>query len=125
MTMETQLSSTIIENPEMLKYQQERSRAQSSGGPQGPGLETQTPKLTNVVNGESLEDIRKVRRSPHLHHFKMSAPDDPPLIRFLLTGHLLSNWQTGKYDIFYFYNLTDPKNPKNLKMCEKVLFSLL
>ncbi|XP_066510936.1 protein HIRA-like [Hoplias malabaricus] len=58
-TMETQLSSTIIENPEMLKYQQEKSRTQTSIGAQGAGLESQTPKLTNVVNGESLEDIRK------------------------------------------------------------------
>uniref|UniRef100_A0AAR2K5S1 Protein HIRA n=1 Tax=Pygocentrus nattereri TaxID=42514 RepID=A0AAR2K5S1_PYGNA len=58
-TMETQLSSTIIENPEMLKYQQERPGAQTTSRVQGAGLENQTPKLTNVVNGESLEDIRK------------------------------------------------------------------
>ncbi|KAG9262018.1 protein HIRA [Astyanax mexicanus] len=58
-TMDTQLSSTIIENPEMLKYQQERRAAPTSSGAQGASLENQTPKLTNVVNGESLEDIRK------------------------------------------------------------------
>ncbi|RXN30829.1 HIRA protein [Labeo rohita] len=58
-TMESQLSSTIIENPEMLKYQQERQGNQNPNGAQGSGPENQTPKLTNVLNGESLEDIRK------------------------------------------------------------------
>uniref|UniRef100_A0A672LGD6 Protein HIRA n=1 Tax=Sinocyclocheilus grahami TaxID=75366 RepID=A0A672LGD6_SINGR len=58
-TMESQLSSTIIENPEMLKYQQERQGNQNPDGAQGIGPENQTPKLTNVLNGESLEDIRK------------------------------------------------------------------
>ncbi|TRY87710.1 hypothetical protein DNTS_018536 [Danionella cerebrum] len=63
-TMESQLSSTIIENPEMLKYQQERQSNQNPNGTQGSDHENQTPKLTNVLNGESLEDIRKVRRYP-------------------------------------------------------------
>uniref|UniRef100_A0AAY4BS42 Protein HIRA n=1 Tax=Denticeps clupeoides TaxID=299321 RepID=A0AAY4BS42_9TELE len=58
-TMETQLSTTVIENPEMLKYQQERQGAEHANAVSGPGHESQTPKLTNVVNGESLEDIRK------------------------------------------------------------------
>uniref|UniRef100_A0A671PYH0 Protein HIRA n=1 Tax=Sinocyclocheilus anshuiensis TaxID=1608454 RepID=A0A671PYH0_9TELE len=58
-TMESQLSSTIIENPEMLKYQQERQGNQNPNEAQGIGPENQTPKLTNVLNGESLEDIRK------------------------------------------------------------------
>uniref|UniRef100_A0A673H1J7 Protein HIRA n=1 Tax=Sinocyclocheilus rhinocerous TaxID=307959 RepID=A0A673H1J7_9TELE len=58
-TMESQLSSTIIENPEMLKYQQERQVNQNPNEAQGIGPESQTPKLTNVLNGESLEDIRK------------------------------------------------------------------
>uniref|UniRef100_A0A8C1WT02 Protein HIRA n=1 Tax=Cyprinus carpio TaxID=7962 RepID=A0A8C1WT02_CYPCA len=58
-TMESHLSSTIIENPEMLKYQQERQGNQNPNGAQGSGPENQTPKLTNVLNGESLEDIRK------------------------------------------------------------------
>lgn len=60
--MESQLSSTIIENPEMLKYQQERQGNPNPNGAQGSGPENQTHKLTNVLNGESLEDIRKVRR---------------------------------------------------------------
>ncbi len=60
--MESHLSSTIIENPEMLKYQQERQGNQNPNGAQGSGPENQMPKLTNVLNGESLEDIRKVRR---------------------------------------------------------------
>uniref|UniRef100_A0A8C1SNL3 Protein HIRA n=1 Tax=Cyprinus carpio TaxID=7962 RepID=A0A8C1SNL3_CYPCA len=58
-TMGSQLSSTIIENPEMLKYQQERQGNQNPNGAQASGPENQTPKLTNVLNGESLEDIRK------------------------------------------------------------------
>ncbi|XP_054629511.1 protein HIRA [Dunckerocampus dactyliophorus] len=57
---EAQLSTTIIENPEMLKYQQERQNsAQSNAGPAGAGTESSTPKLNSVMNGESLEDIRK------------------------------------------------------------------
>ncbi|XP_061836451.1 protein HIRA [Nerophis lumbriciformis] len=57
---EAQLSTTIIENPEMLKYQQERqTSAQNNSGPAGAGGESSTPKLNSVMNGESLEDIRK------------------------------------------------------------------
>ncbi|KAM6965293.1 protein HIRA isoform 2-T2 [Aplochiton taeniatus] len=55
-TTEAQLATTIIENPEMLKYQQER---QNHGHAAGPGHEATAAKLTSVVNGESLEDIRK------------------------------------------------------------------
>lgn len=56
-TMETQLfSSTVIENPEMLKYQQEN---RTSIRTLGSITETTLPKLSSVVNGESLEDIRK------------------------------------------------------------------
>uniref|UniRef100_A0A4W6CTY1 Protein HIRA n=1 Tax=Lates calcarifer TaxID=8187 RepID=A0A4W6CTY1_LATCA len=57
---EAQLSTTIIENPEMLKYQQERQNsAQANSGPGSAGPESSTPKLNSVMNGESLEDIRK------------------------------------------------------------------
>ncbi|XP_030647413.1 protein HIRA [Chanos chanos] len=60
-TMDTQLSSTIIENPEMLKYQQQERKGpeNSAGAGLGSNHENQTPKLANVMNGESLEDIRK------------------------------------------------------------------
>ncbi|KAI7813228.1 putative protein HIRA, partial [Triplophysa rosa] len=58
-TMESQLSTTIIENPEMLKYQQDRQGNQNPNAAQGSSAENQTPKLTNVLNGQSLEDIRK------------------------------------------------------------------
>ncbi|KAL0979837.1 hypothetical protein UPYG_G00190480 [Umbra pygmaea] len=51
-----QLSTTIIENPEMLKYQQERQRAEQA---MPTAHEAHAHKLTSVVNGESLEDIRK------------------------------------------------------------------
>ncbi|KAA8592417.1 hypothetical protein FQN60_017872 [Etheostoma spectabile] len=57
---EAQLSTTIIENPEMLKYQQERQNsAQANSGPGSTGPESSAPKLNSVMNGESLEDIRK------------------------------------------------------------------
>uniref|UniRef100_A0A8C8CU38 Protein HIRA n=1 Tax=Oncorhynchus tshawytscha TaxID=74940 RepID=A0A8C8CU38_ONCTS len=56
-TTEAQLSTTIIENPEMLKYQQERQRAEQAN--HRMTHEAQAHKLTSVVNGESLEDIRK------------------------------------------------------------------
>uniref|UniRef100_A0A8C4F6B2 Protein HIRA n=1 Tax=Dicentrarchus labrax TaxID=13489 RepID=A0A8C4F6B2_DICLA len=57
---EAQLSTTIIENPEMLKYQQERQNsAQTNIGPGCAGPESSAPKLNSVMNGESLEDIRK------------------------------------------------------------------
>ncbi|XP_053275944.1 protein HIRA isoform X1 [Pleuronectes platessa] len=57
---EAQLSTTIIENPEMLKYQQERQNsAQATAGPGSAGPESSAPKLNSVMNGESLEDIRK------------------------------------------------------------------
>ncbi|XP_056275570.1 protein HIRA isoform X2 [Pseudoliparis swirei] len=59
-SIEAQLSTTIIENPEMLKYQQERQNsAQAQLGPSGAGPEASAPKLNSVMNGESLEDIRK------------------------------------------------------------------
>lgn len=58
---EAQLSTTIIENPEMLKYQQERQiSAQANAAPGSVGPEASAPKLHSVMNGESLEDIRKV-----------------------------------------------------------------
>ncbi|MBN3314167.1 HIRA protein, partial [Atractosteus spatula] len=55
-TTEAQLSTTIIENPEMLKYQQEKQVAEHRDA---ASREAAAPKLTSVVNGESLEDIRK------------------------------------------------------------------
>uniref|UniRef100_A0A1A7WXM0 Protein HIRA n=1 Tax=Iconisemion striatum TaxID=60296 RepID=A0A1A7WXM0_9TELE len=57
---EVQLSTTIIENPEMLKYQQERQNStQASPATAGVGPESSAPKVNSVMNGESLEDIRK------------------------------------------------------------------
>ncbi|KAM9331524.1 protein HIRA [Gastrophryne carolinensis] len=58
-TTGSQLPNTIIENPEMLKFQQ-REQAQQDGE---HGItahkEAQAPKVASMVNGESLEDIRK------------------------------------------------------------------
>uniref|UniRef100_A0A3Q2Z0D4 Protein HIRA n=1 Tax=Hippocampus comes TaxID=109280 RepID=A0A3Q2Z0D4_HIPCM len=57
-TQEPQLATTIIENPEMLKYQQERqSSAQNNSA--AACADSSAPKLNSVMNGESLEDIRK------------------------------------------------------------------
>ncbi|XP_014861314.1 PREDICTED: protein HIRA [Poecilia mexicana] len=57
---EVQLSTTVIENPEMLKYQQERQNsAQNNAGAAAAGPEAAAPKVNSVMNGESLEDIRK------------------------------------------------------------------
>ncbi|XP_072288928.1 protein HIRA [Eucyclogobius newberryi] len=56
---EAQLSTTIIENPEMLKYQQERNQNQDQARTEPGANENSAPKLSSVVNGESLEDIRK------------------------------------------------------------------
>ncbi|NXO20948.1 HIRA protein, partial [Cisticola juncidis] len=58
---EAQLSTTIIENPEMLKYQQ---RQQQQGEQKNASIRegsgnAAAPKVASMVNGESLEDIRK------------------------------------------------------------------
>ncbi|XP_039580235.1 protein HIRA isoform X1 [Passer montanus] len=58
---EAQLSTTIIENPEMLKYQQ---RQQQQGDQKNASMRdgsgnASAPKVASMVNGESLEDIRK------------------------------------------------------------------
>ncbi|NWW77017.1 HIRA protein, partial [Climacteris rufus] len=58
---EAQLSTTIIENPEMLKYQQRQQQQvdqKNAAVREGSGNAT-APKVASMVNGESLEDIRK------------------------------------------------------------------
>ncbi|NWS29733.1 HIRA protein, partial [Polioptila caerulea] len=58
---EAQLSTTIIENPEMLKYQQrqqQQGEQKNASIREGSGNAT-APKVASMVNGESLEDIRK------------------------------------------------------------------
>ncbi|XP_017590457.1 PREDICTED: protein HIRA isoform X2 [Corvus brachyrhynchos] len=58
---EAQLSTTIIENPEMLKYQQRQQQQADQKNAsiwEGSGNAT-APKVASMVNGESLEDIRK------------------------------------------------------------------
>ncbi|NXK85866.1 HIRA protein, partial [Formicarius rufipectus] len=58
---EAQLSTTIIENPEMLKYQQRQQHQvdqKNASIREGSGNAT-APKVASMVNGESLEDIRK------------------------------------------------------------------
>ncbi|NXH28533.1 HIRA protein, partial [Myiagra hebetior] len=58
---EAQLSTTIIENPEMLKYQQRQQQQadqKNASIREGSGS-APAPKVASMVNGESLEDIRK------------------------------------------------------------------
>ncbi|XP_032899446.1 protein HIRA isoform X3 [Amblyraja radiata] len=57
-TTEQQLSTTIIENPEMLKYQQQQKQLQEQKNALG-SRELMATKVPNMLNGESLEDIRK------------------------------------------------------------------
>ncbi|XP_051924864.1 protein HIRA [Hippocampus zosterae] len=57
-TQEPQLATTIIENPEMLKYQQERQNTAQNNSA-AACADSSAPKLNSVMNGESLEDIRK------------------------------------------------------------------
>ncbi|NXJ75940.1 HIRA protein, partial [Trogon melanurus] len=59
---EAQLSTTIIENPEMLKYQQRQQQQveqKNASVREASGTGTTAPKVASMVNGESLEDIRK------------------------------------------------------------------
>lgn len=61
---EAQLSTAVIENPEMLKYQR-RQQQQQLDQKNATARETSSASsVTGVVNGESLEDIRKVRACP-------------------------------------------------------------
>ncbi|KAF5915654.1 hypothetical protein HPG69_015274 [Diceros bicornis minor] len=56
---EAQLSTAVIENPEMLKYQR-RQQQQQLDQKSATARETgSAASVTSVVNGESLEDIRK------------------------------------------------------------------
>uniref|UniRef100_A0A4W3ITK3 Protein HIRA n=1 Tax=Callorhinchus milii TaxID=7868 RepID=A0A4W3ITK3_CALMI len=59
-TTEQQLSTTIIENPEMLKYQQQQKELLEQKNALA-SRQMAAPKMTNMVNGESFEDIRKVK----------------------------------------------------------------
>ncbi|CAI9565441.1 unnamed protein product [Staurois parvus] len=58
-TTGSQISNTIIENPEMLKFQQRQQAQQDGEHGAAVHRETQAPKVASMVNGESLEDIRK------------------------------------------------------------------
>ncbi|XP_068099223.1 protein HIRA isoform X2 [Hyperolius riggenbachi] len=58
-TTGSQLPNTIIENPEMLKFQQRQQAQQDGEHGVAAQREAQAPKVASMVNGESLEDIRK------------------------------------------------------------------
>lgn len=74
---EAQLSTAVIENPEMLQYQRRQQQLDHKGpvardaGPAARDTGSAT-SVAGVVNGESLEDIRKVRARP-------STPRIPPV----------------------------------------------
>ncbi|EPY87006.1 protein HIRA isoform 1 [Camelus ferus] len=53
---EAQLSTAVIENPEMLQYQRRQQLGQGGTAARETGA---TAAVAGVVNGESLEDIRK------------------------------------------------------------------
>ncbi|XP_045391153.1 protein HIRA isoform X4 [Lemur catta] len=57
---EAQLSTAVIENPEMLKYQRRQQQQQQLDQKSAPAREPgSAASVAGVVNGESLEDIRK------------------------------------------------------------------
>ncbi|KAM7050462.1 protein HIRA isoform 4-T4 [Molossus nigricans] len=57
---EAQLSTAVIENPEMLKYQRRQQQQQQLDQKSAMTRETgSAASVAGVVNGESLEDIRK------------------------------------------------------------------
>ncbi|XP_018097934.1 protein HIRA-like isoform X3 [Xenopus laevis] len=58
-TTEPQLSNTVIENPEMLKFQQRQQPQQDGEHRVQAQSEPPTHNVASMVNGESLEDIRK------------------------------------------------------------------
>lgn len=61
---ETQLSTAVIENPEMLKYQRRQQQQQLDQKGSAARETGSATSVAGVVNGESLEDIRKVRAGP-------------------------------------------------------------
>lgn len=62
---EAQLSTAVIENPEMLKYQRRQQQQQLDHKSASARETSSATSVAGVVNGESLEDIRKVRARPH------------------------------------------------------------
>lgn len=58
-TTEPQLPNTIIENPEMLNFQQRQLSLLDGEHAASVQKDIPAPKVASMVNGESLEDIRK------------------------------------------------------------------
>ncbi|XP_059118424.1 protein HIRA-like [Peromyscus eremicus] len=56
---EAQLSTAVVENPEVLKYQRRQQQQQSDQKNATAREASSASSATGVVNGESLEDIRK------------------------------------------------------------------
>uniref|UniRef100_A0A673VDI8 Protein HIRA n=1 Tax=Suricata suricatta TaxID=37032 RepID=A0A673VDI8_SURSU len=56
---EAQLSTAVIENPEMLKYQRRQQQQQLDQKSASARETSSATSVAGVVNGESLEDIRK------------------------------------------------------------------
>ena len=62
---EAQLSTAVIENPEMLKYQRRQQQQQLDQKSASTRETSSAASVAGIVNGESLEDIRKVRTQPY------------------------------------------------------------
>ncbi|XP_018099608.1 protein HIRA isoform X2 [Xenopus laevis] len=58
-TTEPQLPNTVIENPEMLKFQQRQQLQQDGEHMVQAQMEAPIHNMASMMNGESLEDIRK------------------------------------------------------------------
>lgn len=91
---EAQLSTAVIENPEMLKYQRRQQQQQLDQKNATTRETSSASSVTGVVNGESLEDIRKVRawssgtkRHEHLLRDRTEGPNRWDMKQEVCTGH--------------------------------------
>lgn len=93
---EAQLSTAVIENPEMLKYQR-RQQQQQLDQKSGAARETgSAASVSGVVNGESLEDIRKVRVWPIDTENMSKCPRTGQGEQAVWIGHR-HEWWGGRY----------------------------
>uniref|UniRef100_K7G468 Protein HIRA-like C-terminal domain-containing protein n=1 Tax=Pelodiscus sinensis TaxID=13735 RepID=K7G468_PELSI len=98
---EAQLSTTIIENPEMLKYQQRQQQQQmeqKNAAIQDAADVMTAPKVASMVNGESLEDIRKNRWPQFIN--KRTADG-----RRRITPLCIAQLDTGDFSTVFFNSI--------------------
>uniref|UniRef100_A0A8C5PCA1 Protein HIRA n=1 Tax=Leptobrachium leishanense TaxID=445787 RepID=A0A8C5PCA1_9ANUR len=98
-TTEPQLSTTVIENPEMLKFQQ-RQKQQQDGEQRVAALgdSSPTPTVASMVNGESLEDIRK-------NLLKKQVETRTPDGRRRITPLCIAQLDTGDFSTAFFNSI--------------------